>query len=844
MAAKNTSAGTASSGLLAFVGMSVVAGVLVTAAITPAVAVTSLAAGNAVTLFENLPGYLDVTSIPQKSTLWATQSDGTNVALASFYDQNREAVGWDQLNDNVKNAAIYAEDPRFYQHGGVDIQGTLRAILSNFTGGDVQGGSSITQQFVKNVLITQGISTAKTDEERQDAYDAATASSGASGLQRKLKEMRFAIAIEQKYSKDEILTGYLNIAYFGGQVYGIQSAAQYYFGVNAKDLTLDQAASLIAIANNPEKFRLDYPDSETNGAANGYAANQERRDYILREMLKYGAITQEQHDAAVAAVITPSIHEPSTGCVTAGNAAYFCDYVTWIIKNDFDDKSTIDVNEGAELLRTGGLNIYTSLDLDVQQATASAIAENVPSSDSRFDVGSSSVTVQTGTGRVLAMAQNKNYSQDPAVLNADPNYSAVNYSTDYLYGGSTGFQPGSTYKVFTLGDWLAEGHTLLETFNGSRRPFTTFKDSCAGGTITLNPGWNPLNDDGTTANNAVRATQYSVNSAFVSMGSQLDLCNIKKVATGFGIHRADGNPLQMNPSDILGTQEVSPLTMAAAYAGIANNGKYCSPIAIDKITDKSGATLDPPKTTCGQAVTPDVAVAMQYAMAQTFSGTAAASRTPDGIPHIGKTGTTDGAKDTWMSGASTKVGTVVWVGNVTGKQNLRSLSFESGAAATARHRIWPQIMTVADAKYGGDAFGTPDDKWMKATSTEIPNVTGMTLDAAKQALEAAGFVFVDGGLEDSVAPAGQVTRTDPSGSIGKGSEITVYTSNNLLVAVPNVVGQPQTTAVSNLTALGLNVTWAPGMQPRPTGTTEPQVVSQSVSGTAKKGSTVTLVTTQ
>lgn len=844
MAAKKTSAGKASSGLLAFVGMSVVAGVLVTAAITPAVAVTSLAAGNAVTLFENLPGYLDVTQIPQKSTLWATQTDGTNVALASFYDQNREAVAWDQLNDFVKNAAIDGEDPRFYQHGGVDIQGTARAILSNFTGGDVQGGSSITQQYVKNVLITEGISSAKTDEERKAAYDAATASSGASGMQRKLKEMRYAIAIEQKFSKDEILNGYLNIAYFGGQVYGIQSAAQYYYGVNAKDLTLEQAASLIAIVNNPEKFRLDYPDSESNGAANGYAANKSRRDYVIDEMLKYGAITQAQHDAAIAAPIAPSIHEPSTGCASAGNAAYFCDYVTWIIKNDFDDKATTDVNEGAELLRTGGLNIYTSLDIDLQNATSDAIAANVPSSDPRFDVGSSSVSVQTGTGRVLAMAQNKTYSQDPAVLNADPNYSAVNYSTDYLYGGSTGFQPGSTYKVFTLADWLVEGHTLMESFNGSRRAFTTFKDSCAGGTMTLNPGWNPLNDDGTTANNAVRATQYSVNSAFVSMGSMLDLCNIKKVAQGFGVHRADGNPLQMNPSDILGTQELAPLTMAAAYAGIANNGKYCSPIAIDKITDKSGATIEAPKSTCSQAVTPEVAVAMQYAMQQTFSGTATASRTPDGIPHIGKTGTTDGAKDTWMDGASTKVATVVWVGNVTGKQNLRSLSFDSGAAATARHRIWPAIMTVADAKYGGDAFGKPDPKWMVATSTDIPNVAGMTLDAAKAAIEAAGFVFKDGGQEDSLAPAGQVTRTDPSGSIGKGSEITVYTSNNLLIAVPNVVGQSLSTATSNLTSLGLTVTTTPGLMPRPTGVTEPQVVKQSASGTAKKGSAVTLELTQ
>lgn len=841
MAAKRTTPAAASSGLLAFIGMSAVAGVLVTAAITPAVAMTSLAAGNAVTLFENLPGYLDVTQIPEKSTIWATQSDGTQVALASFYSENREAVTGDAISQFAKDAAVDGEDPRFFEHGGVDPQGTVRAIVMNAIGNDVQGGSSITQQFVKNILVTQGMAEAKTEEERQAAYDAATTASGTDGLQRKLKEMRYAIAIEQKYSKEEILNGYLNIAYFGGQVYGIQSASQYYYGVNAKDLTLDQAASLLAIVNNPEKFRLDYPDSESNGAASGYAANKDRRDYILDQMLKYGQITQEQHDAAVAAAITPSIHEPSTGCATAGNAAYFCDYVTWIIRNDFDDPTT-DENEGLTLLRNGGLNIYTTLDIDMQNAAATAIAENVPFSDSRFDVGSSAVSVQVGTGRVLVMAQNKNYSQDEAVLNADANYSAINYSTDFDYGGSTGFQPGSTYKVFTLGDWLAEGHTLLESFNGSRRAFTTFKDSCNGGTITLNPGWNPRNDDGTGANNAVSATQYSVNTAFVSMASQLDLCNIKKVAQGFGVHRADNNALQMNPSDVLGTQELAPLTMAAAYAGIANNGLYCSPVAIDKITDRSGAEIAAPKTTCSQAVTPDVATAMQYAMSKTFSGTAAASRLPDGIAMIGKTGTTDNAEGTWMDGASSKVATVVWVGNVTGHQNLRSLSFDSGAAATARHRIWPAIQAVANAKYGGDDFGTPDEKFMKATSTDIPNVTGMSMDAAKASIEAAGFVFIDGGQEDSTLPAGQATRTDPSGSIGKGSEITVWSSNNQLVTVPNVVGMTLAAADSAMNAAGISTTYTPAIVP-PTGVASQTVLTQSVAAgqAVKRASTVALV---
>ena len=644
----------------------------------------------------------------------------------------------------------------------------------------MQGGSSITQQYVKNVLINNGVREAKTEEEKEAAYDAATETSP----ERKLKEMRYAIALEKKFSKDEILRGYLNIAAFGGRVYGIESAAQYYFGgKHAADLTLAEAASLIAIVNHPEKFRLDYPESETNGAATvvdgqpvPYADNKQRRDYILGEMLKLKKITQEEYDAAIATPVAPVITEPSTGCQTAAGSAYFCDYVTWVIKNQYDDPATPDVNEGAQMLQQGGLQIFTTLDLELQNRAETAIAENVPYSDSRFDVGSVAVTVQPGTGRILAMAQNKQYSNDPDVVATSPEYTSVNYSTDFEYGGSSGLQPGSTYKVFTLAEWLNEGHSLTETFNGSRRAFTSFTDSCTG---NWTGNYNPRNDDGRIANNAVDATAWSVNTSFMAMAQQLDLCKIKQTAQAFGVHRADGGDLQMNPSDVLGTQEIAPVTMAAAFAGIANNGLTCTPIAIDKIVKADGTELAPPATTCSQSVTPEVAHSMAFAMQKTFAGggTATASDPGTGVAHIGKTGTTDGAKDTWMIGASTKAATAVWVGNVVGEANLRNLSFDSGAAATARHRIWPAIMELADNKYGGDDFPEPDPSAFKQVLVDVPQVAGLSLDAAKQAIEAAGFVFEDGGQQDSNLPAGTVSGTDPSGQAGRGSTIRVFTSN-------------------------------------------------------------------
>lgn len=797
-------------GILGFVGMSALAGVLVTAAVTPALAVTGMAANNGITMFENLPGYLNIGELSEKTDIYATQPDGSQAHLASFFDENREEVPWESISQYVKDAAIAGEDPRFYEHGGVDIQGTIRGAVSTYVlNQDVQGGSSITQQYVKNVLINNGVREAKTEEEKEAAYDAATETSP----ERKLKEMRYAIALEKDFTKDEILLGYLNIAAFGGRVYGIESASQYYFGgKHAADLTLAEAASLIAIVNHPEKFRLDYPESETNGVNSvnskgeptPYADNKQRRDYILGEMLKEKKITQEEHDAAIATPVAPVITEPSTGCQSAAGSAFFCDYVKNVIINQFDDPATGDIDEGSQLLQQGGLQIFTTLDLELQNKAETAIAENVPYVDSRFDVGSVAVTVQPGTGKILAMAQNKNYTEDPEVAATDPAYTSVNYSTDFEYGGSSGLQPGSTYKVFTLAEWLNAGHSLRESFNGSRRAFTSFTDSCTG---NWSGSYNPRNDDGRVANNAVDATAWSVNTSFMSMAQQLDLCKIKQTAQAFGIHRADGTELQMNPSDVLGTQEIAPVTMAAAFAGIANNGLTCTPIAIERIVKADGTELPPPATTCSQSVTPEVAHAMAYAMQQTFAGggTATASDPGTGVPHIGKTGTTDGAKDTWMIGASTSAATAVWVGNVVGDANLRELSFDSGEAATARHRIWPAIMELADNKYGGAAFPEPDPSAFKQVLVDIPQVAGLSFEAAKQALEAAGFVVEDGGQQDSNQPAGTVSGTDPSGQAGRGSTIRVFTSNGQGTTVPDLTGMTAQQAKSALDQAGLKM---------------------------------------
>ncbi|WP_074258679.1 transglycosylase domain-containing protein [Agromyces cerinus] len=741
-------------GFVGLIAASVGAAMLVVAGVTPAIATVGIAASGSIGMFENLPGYLEIDELSEKSNIYATAPDGSAQLLASFYDQNRVEVGWDAINQYAKDAAIAGEDPRFYDHGGVDLQGTIRAAMTTATGRDTQGGSSIAQQYVKNVRVQECEADAHitavedlteeevealtyedrallVDAEKTKCYESATESDGSAGIERKLKEMRLAIGVEKRYSKSEILLGYLNIAGFGGTVYGIEAAANYYFSTSAANLTLAQAASLLAIVNNPVEFQLDKPESETNGAANGYARNKDRRDYILFHMRDEQKITQEEYDTAMATPVEPVIKEPSTGCQTAGVSAYFCDYVKHVLQTD----PTFGEDEETRMrnFRRGGYDVYTTLDLDLQNAAANAIAQHVPQTYPGWDVGGVISSVEVGTGRVLAMAQNKVYSQDPKVLDSGPQFESINYNTDYTQGGSSGFQPGSTYKVFTLAQWLNEGHALTERVDSRPKSnWGAFADSCLGG-VVADAGWNPKNDSNESGANytALQSTIGSINTGFLGMAKKLDLCGIRKTAEAFGMHRADGDPLVQGPSSVLGTNEVAPLSLAVAFAGIANNGVACTPVAIDKIVDRNGNEVPVPASKCTPAVSPQVAAAMHYAMQLVMtSGTATESNrnVEPHVPLIGKTGTTDGNKDTWMAGASSKVATVAGVVSLYGDANQRGIDFDTGTAATARHRMWPMVMSVAAAKYGGSEFtvappGTPVAP-RADRSTEVQGDTG------------------------------------------------------------------------------------------------------------------------
>jgi membrane peptidoglycan carboxypeptidase len=775
-------------------GFSIIAGVLVTAMVTPALAVTGVTASNGIGIFDSLPEFIEIGDQPQKNEIYAT--NGTNadgspiyVEVAQVYSQNREEVEWDQVSPFLKDAVVAGEDRRFYEHGGVDLQGVIRAAIGNASGSSKSGASTLSMQLVKNIYIQKAL-----QEPTEEAQKAGIAEAQASTFDRKIKEMKLAIGLEKRYSKDEILLAYLNIAGFGGNNYGIESAAQRYYGVSSTDVTLAQAASLIAIVQEPGARSLDDPAN--------YVANQERRDVILKNMLVEGMIDQAQLDEALATPIDPStvVLKPyANGCIAANAyATYFCDYVTKLIP----ELATLGATEAERETnwKLGGYKIYTTLDLRLQTVAQDSVMKNAPANETRLNLGAASVSVQPGTGRILTMAQNKTFNNTEAAA-SDPTLTAVNYNTDRNYGGSSGFQVGSTYKLFTLLNWLQSGHGLNEVVDGNARTLkaSLFTDTCTGG---WGGEWPFKNSAGETGNRTVMAaTAQSINGAFASMGLQLDQCETKKIAERLGVHPANPDlELESNPAAILGTNVIAPLTMAAAYAGIANHGMYCAPVAIDSITNDRDEVLPGQAQECSQAIEPEVAATAAFALAGAMKNYA--GNPNDGTPMIGKTGTTDSSNQTWLMSSSTAVTTAVWFGNIVGKYSISR--YASGL--NNRHILAKPINAAANRLYPGGVFDDPAQRLITGAGITVPNLIGGSAENAESILKGLKLGYADGGAVDSDQPAGVVVSTDPGADaiVARGQTVTVYTSNGSSGSMPDVVsaGQDFSSAKNFLTDKG------------------------------------------
>ena len=817
--------------------LSAVAGVLSVALLAPAVAVAGVTATQGVGIFEAIPNYIKPVNASQSSSIYALR-DGKPEKIATFFHENRVEVPFEEISPNLVNAVLATEDPRFYQHGGVDIISLIRATLTNLaTFGEGPGASTITMQYVRQSLV----------EAANLSGDAkAIAAATEVSVDRKIREIRLAIALERQVSKKEILAGYLNLVFLGNQINGVETASQYYFGVSAKDLNIPQAAYLAGMLKSPNDYKPDRAKNLERGIG--------RRNYVIQNMAEAGYITQAQADTYKASPIQTKITKTTQGCEENQVTAYFCDFTVWTIRNSPEFGVTAEERE--MLLRRGGLEIYTTLDLDIQQTAYEATMAGLPA-DNEWGFGTASVSIEAGTGRVIAMAQNRIFDQSET---PGPGRTSVNFNTDKPFGGSSGFQPGSTYKIFTLAEWLKQGYTLGEFIDG--RIFTgedvdqdgepdkvkiwdvskEFRASC-GGVVGL---WEVNNSGDKTENQltVARAVVTSQNTAFAAMASKLDLCAIRDTARDFGVHRADGTELLYVPATILGTNEIAPLTMAAAYAAIANNGVHCSPIAIDKVVlRKTGAELRVPESVCKQAVTPEVAAAMSHALRAVMSGgTGSAANPNDGTPLAGKTGTTDKRVHTWMAGYSSKVATATWVGNVSGLTSQTGKSVNGVAVSTVRHQVWRKIMAEVNKRYGGDPFPVANEKFIQAAQVVVPDVRGYEPESAKALLVNEGLnIAILKAEVSSTLPAGTVAYTSPKIGelVPRGTILKIYISAGGRTVVPDVAGATLEDAAATLQALGFTVSLPQPSQRDYLNKCNPNIANGSAYGTSPEaGKTV------
>ncbi|MBK0332491.1 penicillin-binding protein [Brachybacterium sp. MASK1Z-5] len=733
-------------GMLAVAG---IAGVLLAAFFLPAVSMSSAVAKDGVDLFDSLPAELETQPLNEASRIEA--SDGS--LLATFYSQNRIMVPLDEISPNVQHAVVDIEDHRFYEHGGMDFTGTVRALANNAASGATQGGSTLTQQYVKNALLMDA-------EQRNDKEAQAEATEQSYG--RKLREAKLAISLEKRWSKDEVLNAYLNVAQFGPSQYGVQTGAQHYFSKDAKDLNPGEAALLAGITNSP---------NGNDPVANPEAAKK-RRNEVLSAMLRYDHITQKEYDKYSQQSIDDmlKVKNVKAGCGDAGTNGFFCDYVTRSLLNDPTFADTYE--ERQKLLYGGGLTIKTTLDSDLQKDAQEIVDRKVPQdSDSGF--GHSIVTVEPGTGKVLVMAENRTF--DPHA-DASAGETSLNYNVPQALGGSSGFPVGSTFKPYVLTDWLEHGKSIYDKVGTARQTLKTFPAQCLDrGRWYETQGYNPDNAVSvplSAQETVLNATKFSVNTAYANMARQLDLCDIAEQARSLGAIPATYNPFDKSTWDmsiedmygtelapsvvVLGELRISALDQAAAYATFAAEGTYCKPTGISEVIDRDGKKMkDVGAGQCEQKIDKKTADQVAWTLEQDLKDPRATGKGKviPGHDAGGKTGTSGSQFHTWYVGFTRQMSTAVWFGNPT--RNVRPGGFSVDGEYLERGKVWGNTVSLPTwQEFMIKAHkGLPDEKFPKQPAgapkdTDPGNGSGGTVDtggAAGGTNDTGGAAGGDGG---------------------------------------------------------------------------------------------------
>jgi len=662
------------------------AGIVTALIVLPVAGGVGLASRNGAQAFSSLPNDLTQVPLPQQNTILDAKGD----VLAVLFAQNRIEVPLEQISPLMQQAIIAIEDQRFFNHAGVDFRATLRASISTGSGGQVQGGSTITQQYVKQILLT-----AATTKEEQEAATAVS-------INRKLREARYAIGLENKLTKKEILAGYLNIAYFGAGSYGVEIASKRYFSKNASELTLTQAATLAGLVQNPSRFDpTQYPERA-----------QARRDLVLKAMKKSGYITAEQADAAIAVPVSLDLNptELPNGCTTSA-APYFCDYVLTVLRNDPIFGDTPEIRE--TVLNLGGLTIKTTLDPKAQKASQTAVDEKIPFDDPSGKAAAITM-MRPGTGEITAMAQNRKWGRSGA------GYTTVNYNTPVDSNGTVGFQAGSTFKAFTIAAAFKQGWDPFEVISApAKKTFENFVECETGDKFAP---YEVQNSTSSGAFDILSAAAFSVNTYFVGLEEKLGLCDPIDIATAAGVKQGNGELFEKFPCFTLGCFDVTTLNMTEGMATFAAHGVHCSPIAISKITDRFGAELAVPSADCKRTIDLQVADSTTAVLAGVIDGPIP-GRTGQamdiGRPAAGKTGTTDSSAAVWFVGYTPDMAASVWVGDPRGGQkypmkniNIGGRYYSQVFGSTMPGPIWRDSLIGALA-------GTPETAWNLTTLNGI-----------------------------------------------------------------------------------------------------------------------------
>jgi membrane peptidoglycan carboxypeptidase len=783
-------------GLLKMLGLCLLAGVLMAGMLFPVVGALGVVSNRASDTIDSVSADLVATDPPLITTI----TDSKGKPIAYLYDQFRVPVTPDQIAPTMKAALISVEDRRFYEHHGVDWKGTVRALISNQTGEDVQGASTLTQQYVKNYLINvvyrDQIGTDDADPGKKIERGRAQEQT----VTRKLREARLAIQLEQSMSKEEILTGYLNVVEFTDRVFGVGAAARAYFKTTPDKLTVAQSALLAGMVNNPSLYNPWRRPKET----------LERRNFVIDKMVETKSLSPENAAAAKKEPlgIQPSPKKPAANCVGAGpQYGFFCQYVEdYLMKIGFTE----------DQLYTGGYTIKTTFDAAATRIAKRAAEAQVPKHTP--GINDSMAIIRPGKKRheVTVLVSNRDYGLN---VRADQTQIA------YPYGVQNKFGAGSIFKIFTSAAFLEKGggiNTTIKTpHEYTSHLFKGGADSCPS-TGEPNTHWYCLSNFGESSGYPAQmplqnALATSPNTGFVILEESVGMNKVVDMASRLGLRETMGtnmvgqkpNPKSDDPnfnqsqsqffrgrngspgnaSFTLSPAPLSTLELANVGATLMSGGVWCPPTPLVEVLDRNGKKVNYSEQPCEQAVDDGLANTLVTGMSKdVISGTAAgAARSFNWTrPMLGKTGTTQQSKSAAFVGATPQLAGAVQVFNdgrspegiCDSTPGEPYLCGENGNifGGKAPARTWFDAMTQIHNNSQVRQLPPTDPRYVNGgPQSQVPDVVGYSEQEARDRLQRAGYRVAVEEINSSSAK-GTVVSQSPRGSALANELITIRVS--------------------------------------------------------------------